>query len=86
MKGAGGRDAKAGQSSLLLLKSSDENSALNKFLFDHDDGSIIGVSIEVSDLNNARSWIESHSGCKLEPYNGFYGRSILIPPNLTHGV
>ena len=84
--GASGREVGAGQGRLLLLQSSDENGALAKFLADHDDGSIIGVSIEVSDLNKARSLIESHSGQKLEPYDGFYGRSILIPPDLTHGV
>jgi len=84
--GAAGREVKAGQGRLLLLRSADENGALGKFLTDHDDGSIIGVSIEVSDLNTARSWVESHSGHKLEPCEGFYGQSILIPPDLTHGV
>jgi hypothetical protein len=53
---------------------------------DHDDGSIIAVSIEVSDLNKARSWVEGHSGHKLDQYKGFYGQSIIIPPDLTHGV
>jgi catechol 2,3-dioxygenase-like lactoylglutathione lyase family enzyme len=84
--GASGREVKAGQSSLLLLKSTDENGALSKFLSNHDEGEIIGLSIEVSDLSKARSWVEDHSGHKLEPYDGFYGRSILIPPDLTHGV
>jgi hypothetical protein len=59
---------------------------LAKFLSDHHDGEIIGVSVEVSDVEKARSLIESRSGQKLEPYDGFYGRSILIPPELTHGV
>jgi len=84
--GAKGREVKAGEGSMLVLESVDKNSALNKFLSDHYDGSIIAVSIEVSDLNKARSWVEDHSGRKLEPYKGFYGRSILIPPDLTHGV
>jgi len=59
---------------------------LANFLSDHHDGEIIGVSIEVTDLDKAISWVEAHSGRKLEPYDGFYGRSILIPPDLTHGV
>jgi catechol 2,3-dioxygenase-like lactoylglutathione lyase family enzyme len=84
--GAQGREVKAGRGSMLVLESADKNSVLNKFLSDHYDGSIIAVSIEVSDLNNAQAWIGSHSGHKLEPYDGFYGRSILIPPDLTHGV
>ena len=84
--GASGREVKAGMGRLLLLRSADKNGALSKFLSNHVDGSILGVSIEVSDLNKARSWVEGHSGHKLEPYDGFYGRSILIPPDLTHGV
>jgi catechol 2,3-dioxygenase-like lactoylglutathione lyase family enzyme len=84
--GAAGREVQAGNGSLVLLQSVHENSALNKFLSNHDDGSIIAVSIEVADLNKARSWVEGHSGHKLEQYEGFYGRSIMIPPNLTHGV
>jgi catechol 2,3-dioxygenase-like lactoylglutathione lyase family enzyme len=84
--GAKGREVKAGNGVMLLLRSADENGALNKFLSDHDDGDIIGISIEVSDLNKARSWVEDHSGRKFEPYDGFYGRSIMIPPALTHGV
>ena len=71
---------------MLLLQSIDKNGMLAKFLSDHHDGEIIGVSIEVSDLNKARAWIESHSGQKLEPYDGFYGQSILIRPDLTHGI
>jgi hypothetical protein len=59
---------------------------LERFISNHDDGEIIGVSIEVADLNKARSWVESHSGEKLELYDGFYGRSVILPPDLTHGV
>lgn len=84
--GASGREVKAGQGSLLLLKSTDENGELNKSLSNRDDGSIVGVSIEVSDVEKARSLIEGRSERKLEPYDGFYGRSILIPPEMTHGV
>ncbi len=84
--GAKGREVKAGKGSMLLLRSFDKNGVLNKFLSDHDDGDIIGISIEVSDLNKARSWVEGHSGHKLEPYKGFYGQSVMISPDLTHGV
>ena len=84
--GASGREVKAGNGCMLLLRSSNQRGVLNTFLQDHDDGSIIGVSIEVSDLNKARSWVEGHSGHKLEPHNGFYGQSIMIPPDLTHGI
>ncbi len=84
--GAAGREVKAGSGCMLLLQSADEKGALEKFISNHDDGEIIGVSIEVADLNKARFWVESRSGQELEPYDGFYGRSILIPPDMTHGV
>jgi catechol 2,3-dioxygenase-like lactoylglutathione lyase family enzyme len=84
--GAKGREVKAGNGRLLLLQSVDKTGILAKFLSDRHDGEIIGVSVEVSDGEKARSLIESRSGQKLEPYDGFYGRSILIPPDLTHGV
>ena len=84
--GAKGREVKAGNGCLLLLQSIDKNGLLANFLSDRHDGEIIGVSIEVSDVDKARSWVESHSRHKLEPYDGFYGRSIRIPPDLTHGI
>ena len=83
---AKGREVKAGDGCLLLLQSIDKNGVLANFLSDRHDGEIIGVSIEVSDLNKARSWVEGHSGHKLEPDDGFYGRSIIIPPDLTNGL
>jgi catechol 2,3-dioxygenase-like lactoylglutathione lyase family enzyme len=84
--GAKGREVKAGDGCLLLLQPADKNGELNKFLSDRHDGEIIGLSIEVADVEKARSLIESRSGKKLEPYDGFYGRSIMIPPDMTHGV
>ncbi|MDZ7314470.1 MAG: amidohydrolase family protein [candidate division KSB1 bacterium] len=84
--GATGREIRAGDGCLLLLQSVDKNGVVSKFLSDRHDGEIIGVSIEVSDLDKARIWIEGHSRRKLEFYNGFYGRSILIPPETAHGV
>jgi len=84
--GAEGREVKAGNGVMLLLRSADDSGMLGKFLSSHDDGEIIGISIEVSDLNKARSFLEGHSGHKLAPYDGFYGRGIMIPPDLTHGV
>ena len=84
--GAEGREIPAGKGSLLILQSAEKDGVLKKFLSNHEDGDIIGISIRVTDLNKARSWIEANSGNKFEPYDGLYGRSILIPPELTHGV
>jgi catechol 2,3-dioxygenase-like lactoylglutathione lyase family enzyme len=48
--GAKGREVKAGNGYMLLLQSIDKNGVLAKFLSDHHDGEIIGVSVEVSDV------------------------------------
>jgi hypothetical protein len=84
--GASGREVQAGDDVMLLLRSAHANGAWKRFLSDHMDGDIVGLSIEVADSNRAPSWIEGHSGHMLQPYEGYYGRSIMIPPELTHGV
>lgn len=92
--GAHGRDVNAGQGVLLLLEPSDKTGALGKYLSDHTDGvgglprggAIIGVSIEVANLDKARQLAESGTGRKFETYKGSYGTSFLLPPELTHGV
>jgi len=83
--GAHGREVKAGQGVLLLLESSDKSGLLTKYLSDHDEG-IIGLSIEVADLAKARQLAESGTERRLETYKGFHGTSLLLPPEVTHGV
>jgi len=84
--GASGQEIHAGRGSLLILQSAEKDGNLKEFLSSHEDGDIIGISIRVANLDKARFWIEANSGNKFEPYDGLYGRSILIPPGLTHGV
>jgi catechol 2,3-dioxygenase-like lactoylglutathione lyase family enzyme len=82
---AHGREVKAGYGVLLLLESSNKAGPLTKFLSDHDEG-IIGLSVEVADLGKARLLAESGTGRKMQTYNGFYGTSFLLPPEVTHGM
>jgi catechol 2,3-dioxygenase-like lactoylglutathione lyase family enzyme len=94
--GAHGREVKAGQGVMLLLEPSTEDGLLAKFLSNPVDPQekcncrgeegIIGLSIEVGDLGKARRLVESGTGKKLESYEGFYGKSFLLPPEVTHGV
>jgi hypothetical protein len=83
--GGQGQELAAGQGVLVLLGSSDNRNLLTKYLSDHDEG-IIGLSIEVADLGEARRLAGSGTGRKLETYQGFYGTSFLLPPEVTHGV
>jgi catechol 2,3-dioxygenase-like lactoylglutathione lyase family enzyme len=83
--GGHGQEVAAGQGVLVLLESSDNNSLLTKYLSGHDEG-IIGLSIEVADLGEARRLAEARTGGNLETYKGFYGTSFILPPSVTHGV
>jgi Glyoxalase-like domain len=94
--GAQGREVKAGQGVILLLEPTNKDGLLAKFLSKPVDPKekcncrgeeeIIGLSIEVGDLGKARRLAEASTGRKLETYEGFYGRSFLLAPEVTHGV
>jgi catechol 2,3-dioxygenase-like lactoylglutathione lyase family enzyme len=92
--GAHGRDVNAGTGMLSLLEPSDKTGALAKYLSDHKGGidgwrhdeGIIGLSIEVANLDKALQLAESATGRKLETYKGSYGTGFLLYPEVTHGV
>lgn len=80
-----GSELSAGSGSIVLLASKDKGSAVGKYLSDHDEG-IIALSIEVADLTKARRLAESAVHSNLRTYNGAFGRSFLLAPDVTHGV
>jgi hypothetical protein len=82
---ARGRALKAGSGAMILLESSDKSSVVQKYLSDHDDG-IIALSVEVSNLSTARRMAESVTGGKIDVYQGTYGQSFLLSPDVTHGI
>lgn len=93
--GAQGRDVNAGNGVLSLLEPSDKTGVLAKYLSDHTnwidglwphDEGIIGLSIQVANLDKARQLAESGTRRKFETYKGSYGASFLLPPEVTHGV
>jgi catechol 2,3-dioxygenase-like lactoylglutathione lyase family enzyme len=94
--GAHGQDVRVGQGVILLLEPSTQDGLLAQFLSEPVDPkqtcncrgeeAIIGLSIEVGDLAKARRLAESGTGNNLELYEGFYGKSFLLPPEETHGV
>jgi catechol 2,3-dioxygenase-like lactoylglutathione lyase family enzyme len=83
--GARGRELKAGSGTMNLLESSDKSIVLQKYLSDHDEG-IIALSVEVSDLSKAQRMAESVRSSKIDIYKGTYGQSLLLSPDITHGV
>lgn len=93
---AHGREMKPDRGVIMLLESSSKDGLPAKYLSDQvgpqgrcncpEDEGIIGLSIEVADLGKARRLAQSGTGRKMKTYQGFYGRSFLLPPEVTHGV
>ena len=82
---AKGREIGAGQGVILLLQATDTKGPLASYVAQQGEG-VIGMSIEVRDLHIARSLLHSSTKQELKPYNGPFGKSILVPPVFTHGV
>lgn len=83
--GASGREMKVGPLTVLLLQPGIEGGKVFAFLADRGEG-IMGVSMEVRDLETARKVIESNTGLVFAPYAGPYGSSILIPAQIAQGL
>src|SRR5260370_22800009 len=83
--GAEGREIRAGEGVLLLLRAKDPKGEVALFLTRRGEG-IIGVSIKVARLQKTRAMLEADMGQRITPYEGSYGKSILVPVELTQGV
>jgi len=82
---AHGREVKAASGTMILLAPNEKSSVLQEYLSEYDEG-IFAVSVEVSDLAKAQRIAESAGAGKVKTYKGAYGRSLLLPPHLTHGI
>lgn len=83
--GAIGREIDAGEAVILLVQPRSKKGRVASFLADRGEG-IMGVSIEVSELETARQLLETHTNKQFASYIGLYGKSLLIPSELTHGL
>lgn len=70
---------------VLLLKPDGKSGRVQSFLAARGEG-VMGVSIEVENLETARALIETNLKRKVVLEDGLSGRSILIPPDLAHGL
>ena len=82
---AKGREITAGEGVILLLQATDMKGPLASYVALHGEG-VIGMSIEVRDLQIVRSVLRNSTKQELNSYNGPYGKSILVPPVFTKGV
>ncbi len=82
---ATGREVAAGQGVILLLGATDAHGLVASSLSEHGEG-ILGVSIEVRDIEATQTLIENSTEQTFHTYKGPYGESILVSPALTYGV
>jgi hypothetical protein len=82
---AKGREISAGQGAILLFQTNNTKGPLTSYVAQQGEG-IIGMSIEVRDLQVARSLLRASTKQELNPYRGLHGKSILVAPVFTHGV
>lgn len=83
--GAKGREIEAGEGLVLLLEASSVKGEVASFLTRRGEG-VIGVSIKVTELNTALNILETNLKQKLRPYEGAYGKSVLVPVEVTRGI
>lgn len=82
---AHGQEMEAGQGVVLFLQADSSTGPLASFVAQHGEG-IIGLSIEVRDLQVARSFLRASTKQELDIYRGPFGQSIWVSPAFTHGV
>jgi len=70
---------------IILLRPSTTGGPAARFANDRGEG-LMGVSLVASDLANARGLIEGNTKRMLAVYQGFYGKSFLVPAELASGV
>ena len=82
---ATGREVHLSQGKMLLVEPTrDASPAMDHLLVRGED--LMGISIEVGDLEKARQLIQRSLGRPLEVYDGLEGPSFLVPADLAHGV
>ncbi len=83
--GAKGREIETGEGLVLLLEASSAEGEVASFLARRGEG-VMGVSIKVAELNTALNILEANLKQKLPPYEGAYGKSVLVPVEVTRGI
>jgi catechol 2,3-dioxygenase-like lactoylglutathione lyase family enzyme len=82
---ASGREIDAGAGRILLVAPNDSTGSLSRYVAQYGEG-VVGASIEVRDMQAARSLLQESTKQALPPFSGIHGRSILVPPAFCHGM
>lgn len=82
---AAGVAVEAAESVILLLEPVDAVGVTAAFLAQRGPG-LIGMSVEVGNLQTAEKLIEANTGQHFESYGGVFGESVLVAAELTNGI
>jgi hypothetical protein len=79
------REFDAGHKKIVLLEAQGSEGPVPQFSRGRGEG-LMGISLEVENLEKARALIQKNTKRSFPPYPGFYGNSFLIPGELAGGV
>jgi len=69
---------------IILLQAADKDGPVARFVNERE--GVMGFTLEVTDLSKARTLIEKNVGQTFAEYDGFYGKSFLIPSKFASGA
>ena len=83
--GAKAQEIQAGEGALLLLTPDVADGVTDKFMKDRGE-SMMGVSVEVENLEKTRAVLKERLHQELAVYQGPFGKSVLVPASLAAGA
>jgi catechol 2,3-dioxygenase-like lactoylglutathione lyase family enzyme len=83
---AAGQEVHAGAGAIWLLSPAGKTSPVAAFLKERGGPGIMGLTLEAGSVGAAARLIGDRTGRVFPTYAGALGTSILVPPELTHGV
>jgi catechol 2,3-dioxygenase-like lactoylglutathione lyase family enzyme len=83
--GARGRELDTGRGKILLLEANSLEKPAANFFRERGQG-VMGLTLAVGDIAKTQSLIGENTKRKFSLYDGIYGRSLLVPPELANGA
>jgi 4-hydroxyphenylpyruvate dioxygenase-like putative hemolysin len=83
--GARGRELETGRGKILLLEATSSGKPTANFFRQRGQG-VMGFTLAVGDIAKAQSLIGEKTTRSFPTYDGSFGKSFLVPPEVTNGV
>ncbi len=80
-------ELRVGQNSMVVVGSAEAGGPVQAYLSQrHSAYGLMGISVGVGSLATALAAIQPHLASDLDPQEGPFGRSVVVPPEATHGI